>query len=65
MAILDKKYKITLCYTDEVIFESDNKSDAIKKLKELEGNEYSDYWDYRQSCTENYEPAADFSLRII
>lgn len=60
MAILDKRYKITLCYTDEIVFESDNKSEAINKLRELEGKEYSDYLDYHQSCAENYERPADF-----
>ena len=54
------KYKITMCYTEEVVFESDNKKDVIDKLKELEGREYSDYLDYHQSCIENYERSADF-----
>lgn len=54
------KYKITMCYTDEVVFESNNKADAINKLRELEEKDWHEYLDYHQSCVENYERSADF-----
>lgn len=55
------KYKVIFVYdTNEVPLETNNKQEAINKLKELELREYQEYLDYHQSCAENYEASADF-----
>ena len=55
------KYKVIFVYdTNEIPLETNNKQEAINKLKELELKEYQEYLDYHQSCAENYEASTDF-----
>lgn len=49
-------YKVICCYTNELILETDNKKEAIKKLKELELKDYHGYLDYLQDFEEDYTP---------
>lgn len=49
-------YKVVCCYTDEVILETNNKKEAISKLKKLELREYHKYLDYIEDFTEDYTP---------
>lgn len=52
---MDLKYKLVLCYTGEIIIESNNIHDIIKRLFELEKKDYHDYLDYCQKCVDNFE----------
>lgn len=55
------RYRVVLAYdTTNVPLETNNKQEAIEKLKELELKEYHEYLDYHQWCADNYEAPADF-----
>lgn len=49
------RYKVIDTYTDETILETNNTTEAISKLKELELKDYHKYLDYCQRCYDNYE----------
>lgn len=51
----DKRFKVILVYTDEVVLATDNYKEAIKELKRLEQKDYNSYLDYCQRCYDNYE----------
>lgn len=54
-------YKVIFVYEpSKTILETDNKQEAINKLVELDGKDYSDHLDYLQHCAEVYERPADF-----
>lgn len=54
-------YKVIFVYEpSKTILETDNKQEAINKLVELDGKDYSDHLDYLRHCAEVYERPADF-----
>lgn len=52
---MDLKYKLVLCYTGEIVVESNNIQVIVDKLVELEQKDYSDYLGYCQRCYDNFE----------
>ena len=49
------KYQVMEVFYDEPVFETDNKKDAIKFIKDKEGKKYKKYLKYYQQCIDNYE----------
>lgn len=49
------RYKVINTYTDEIVLETNNVKEAIKKLKNLELKDYHSYLNYCQRCIDNYE----------